>query len=462
MGRLFWKFFFFIWLAQLTTILAISTAFWLEHSAQDKRRDGMGGNPPVGMLLESAAATLQYGGAGALRGFLGNRMQARIYAVDEQNRELLGRSFAPAMLEQARRMLEANPAAPAVRKVQGPDGHAYILFLSFPDFRPEGGSRPPGPPPQPGGPPRPGEFFFPIVPLVATLLASLIFAALLAWYFSKPIRSLRSAFEAVVGGNLAVRLGPAMGKRRDELADLGHNFDRMASHLKALIDGQRRLLHDVSHELRSPLARLQAAIGLLRQQPEKLESSLARIERESVRMDKLVGELLTISRLKAGVMSATEEEFNMDELVSGIVSDARFEAETRGGMVDFSGCGEVLVSGCAELLHRAIENVVRNAVRHTPDGGKVSVEIHHDFNGDELRIAVLDQGPGVPDNELSEIFEPFFRGTGTNHIDGHGLGLAIARSVMEIHGGTISASNRMDGGLCVEITMPVKQVCANS
>lgn len=452
MGRLFWKFFFFIWLAQLTTILAVSVTFWLEHRAQVKMLEGMDRSPPANFLVESAAATLQYGGISALRSMLESRKQVPIYAVDEHNRELLGRKFAPATLERARRMLDADLVAPAVRKVQGSDGHVYVLFSLFPEHWPEGGPHLGGKPLHPGQPP------FPVVPLVATLLASLIFAALLAWYFSKPIRYLRSAFEAVVSGNLAVRLGPVMGKRRDELADLGSNFDRMASHLNAMIDGQRRLLHDVSHELRSPLARLQAAIGLARQRPEKLESSLERIERESMRMDKLVGELLTLSRLEAGVMGGMEEEISMDELVSDVVADARFEAGTSGRTVDFSGCSEVPVKGCAELLHRALENVVRNALRHTPEGGKVAVEAYLDAGGNNLRLAILDQGHGVPEKELSAIFEPFFRGGGSQSTDGYGLGLAIARRVVEAHGGVVRASNRAGGGLCVEFILPVKRV----
>lgn len=375
MGRLFWKFFFFIWLAQLTTIAAVSTTFWLGHRAQEERLAQLGRNPPPS-----------------------------------------------------------------------------------PELRPDGRPFPPGRFLRPGGSPRPGFPFVPVVPLVATLLASLIFAALLAWYFSKPIRSLRSAFEAMAGGDLAVRLGPSMGQRRDELADLGRNFDRMASHLGALIDGQRRLLHDVSHELRSPLARLQAAIGLARQQPEKLESSLQRIERESVRMDSLVGELLTLSRLEAGVMGGMEEEIELGELLADVVADARFEAEAGGRGVEFSGCGEIHVVGRAELLHRALENVLRNALRHTPEGGKAVLEVHADAGGNSLRLAILDQGPGVAEKELDSIFEPFFRGGGAQSTDGHGLGLAIARRVVEAHGGSVRASNRTGGGLCVEIVLPVPSV----
>lgn len=456
MGRLFWKFFFFIWLAQLTAILAVGTTFWLEHRARDKGLAGPDRRPPAGMLVESAAATLQYGGPHALRGLLESGTVLPVLAVDEQGREFLGRTFAPSALERARRMADADPAAPGVRKVRGDDGHTYILFLPFAEQGPGGGPVPRDKHPFRDGTP-PGQPPLPAVPLVATLLASLIFAALLAWYFSKPIRHLRSAFEAVAGGDLAVRLGPVMGKRRDELADLGRNFDRMASHLNTLIDGQRRLLHDVSHELRSPLARLQAAIGLARQQPERLESSLGRIERESERMDRLVGELLTLSRLEAGVLSAMDEVINLGELVADVVADARFEAEASGRGVDFSVCGEVSVKGNAELLHRALENVVRNALRHTPEGARVAVKIELDAGGDGVRLAVIDQGPGVPERELDAIFEPFIRGGDSRHNDGHGLGLAIARRVVESHGGGIRAENREGGGLRVEIVLPAER-----
>jgi two-component system OmpR family sensor kinase len=295
----------------------------------------------------------------------------------------------------------------------------------------------------------------PIEPVIAGLFASFGFAALLAWYFSKPIRSLRSAFESVSLGNLDVHLGSVMGKRRDELADLGHDFDRMVRRLRALMGGQRRLLHDVSHELRSPLARLQAAIGLLRQQPERLEDSLNRIEREGTRMDKLVGELLTLSRLEAGVMKSVEEEIDIAELVDDIVQDARFEAEPRGITVDVSGDYTAVIKGSLELLHRAIENVVRNAVKHTPDGTHVNVDGRLDLKSGSLLLSVSDEGPGVPPEELNSIFDPFFRGRKSKTSDGHGLGLAIAQRVVETYSGSIRAMNRRDGGLRIEIVLPV-------
>lgn len=372
MGRLFWKFFFFIWLAQLTTVVGVSTTFWLKNhelfSPIFEHGEGRA-PPPEGGAFPAAA-----------------------------------------------------PSSPQVIRRHGPGHH------------------------------------FPLEPIIAGLFASLGFAALLARYFSKPIHSLRSAFESVSVGNLDVHLGTVMGKRRDELADLGHDFDRMVRQLRALMDGQRRLLHDVSHELRSPLARLQAAIGLARQQPEKLENSLDRIEREGMRMDKLVGELLTLSRLEAGVIASTKEELNIDDLVNDIVKDARFEAEARGITVDMIGNCAAMIRGDIELLHWAIENVVRNAVKHTPDGTQVSVDGRLDVKKGSLLLSVLDEGPGVPASELSAIFEPFFRGRRTKLSDGHGLGLAIARRVVETYGGTIHAANRPNGGLRIDIVLPAHGV----
>jgi two-component system OmpR family sensor kinase len=222
------------------------------------------------------------------------------------------------------------------------------------------------------------------------------------------------------------------------------------------MDGQRRLLHDVSHEMRSPLARLQVALGLARQQPEKLTTYLDRIQKESERMDQLVGEILTISRLEAGVMSSMDEEFDLDELISDVISDARFEAADSGHYVDFWGSVKSIIRGNVELLHRAIENIVRNAIRHTSAGTSVSIEARLMSDAPKILLQISDQGPGIPEKDLASIFDPFFRGSGLKTSDGHGLGLAFAKRVIEAHGGTISASNRRGGGLCIEIVLPVK------
>lgn len=332
-----------------------------------------------------------------------------------------------------------------IRQSIEPGGPAPRNLMPPPDSQ----HRPPPPPPR-------GSHLLPPPELIiVNILVSLLSAALLAWYFSKPIRSLRAAFDAAADGKLETRLGPTMGKRHDELADLSRDFDRMAERLQALMDSQRHLLHDVSHELRSPLARLQAAIGLARQKPEKLESTMDRLELESSRIDQLVGELLTLSRLEAGVMGNLQEEVNMGELIADIVEDACFEAENQGRTVDFQGNGDVMVQGRAELLGRAIENVVRNAIKHTPQGSWVLVKAEYIPSRNHLLLSIRDNGAGVPASDIDKIFDPFFRSGSSNGTDGHGLGLAIAQRVMQAHGGTISARNSAGGGLCVEMRFPV-------
>lgn len=453
MGRLFWKFFFSIWLAQVAAALAISGSIWVRENIQAKRIENIDVSPSAAFQLESAAATLQYGGIGALRALLRQMERRHVYAIDETSHEILDREFNPTLVREAKRLLEQQSGPRAVREMQAPDGHTYLLFV--PRLQHAMSGLPPGPPRHEPPPPRRNGPRFPIMPMMLAMLASLVSAAILAWHFSKPIRSLRAAFASASVGDLDARIGPSMGKRRDELADLGRDFDKMASRLRDLMDGQRRLLHDVSHELRSPLARLHAAIGLARQTPEKIDSSLARIERESIRMEVLVGELLTLSRLEAGVIGSLDEDISLDELVGDIVEDARFEAQTHGKRVSLRESPVPSVKGHGELLHRAIENVVRNAIRHTADGSSVMVELGPDPLYKSIRIAIGDHGPGVPADELMRIFEPFYRSARSAHTtDGHGLGLAIAKRTIEAHGGVIRASNRQEGGLCVEIHLP--------
>jgi signal transduction histidine kinase len=296
-----------------------------------------------------------------------------------------------------------------------------------------------------------GRRFWPWLPFVATTLASLVFAFLLAWYFSRPIRALRNAFEAAAAGDLAPKFAHSKaGVAGDELAELGPDFDRMVAQLRSLMEGQRRLLHDVSHELRSPLARLQAAIGLAHQQPDRLQASLERIEREGVRMDRLVGELLTLSRLEAATAPPQTETVDLVEMVDQIADDARFEA---GARIDVDAPVPLSVRGAPDLLWSAVENIVRNAVKHGGAGKPVDVHLGGDDGG--VHIDVLDHGPGIAAEHLGDIFEPFFRSNPTqNNVDGHGLGLAIAKRVVETHGGRIAAANRPEGGLRVTITLP--------
>ncbi|MDR3394029.1 MAG: ATP-binding protein [Parasulfuritortus sp.] len=307
------------------------------------------------------------------------------------------------------------------------------------------------PPPPPARMP-PHEI--PLLPIGIGLLASLAFAFLLARHLSKPILGLRAAFKEVARGNFDVRLTADMGKRRDELADLGRDFDSTAKQLKLLLDSQRRLLHHVSHEVRSPLARMQLAIDLARQQPEKTQAAIERIERESGRIDGLMEELLTLSRLEARAYGNLEDEVDIEELVSEIIEDARFEAEAKGCRVELAArLDEMTIKGRADLLHRAIENVIRNAVRHTFNSTRIDVVVAR--SEDMLVIHIDDEGSGMPESALGAMFEPFVRFHENRGNDGYGLGLAITREVIEAHRGTIRATNRESGGLRMEIHLPM-------
>lgn len=303
----------------------------------------------------------------------------------------------------------------------------------------------------PGGPrpllPRPLP---PLPHILIGLVASLLTAAAIAGYVARPVRRLKNAFAAAGEGDLATRIGSSMGRRKDELADLGRDFDRMADRLQQQIESQKRLLHDVSHELRSPLARLHAAIGLARQQPERFEETMTRLEREGQRMDLLVGELLTLARIDAGETGAMET-IDLGELLAELSEDARFEARERGIGVELAAPQALPVRADPALLHRAIENVVRNALRHSPEGGTVRIETSRPAAG-RCQIAILDRGPGVAEARLEEIFMPFRRGSEGG---GYGLGLAIARRIVEAAGGTITAANRAGGGFCVAVELPL-------
>lgn len=461
MGRLYWKFFIFFFLAQLTAVTGVGVAVWIANKKLENANAQIEASPPAKSMVAAAAATLKFGGVEGLQALMqhwAQRPMPQVYAVDEQNLELQGRAVSADVIKSARDVLSQRIAVDgeqaanvlvrgAVQQIQASDGHRYLLFV--PAF-------------QKGAMPNPrmlgfnakprNRHLFPFVPLLAGVFASFIFAAILAWYFSKPIKQLRQAFASAANGSLDVRIGSAMGNRHDELVDLGSAFDLMATRLGALMQSQTRLLHQVSHELRSPLARLQIAVGLARQQPDKLESSLTRIERESERMDNLVGELLELSRLESGVMKVEKEPIYIDELLTTVIEDARFEGMAKKITIQYEHAGDISVLGQQDLLHRAIDNVVRNALKYSEDESQVVISTL--LKQDNIIIKVTDYGPGVAENELETIFQPFYRGSESHHKDGHGVGLAIAKQIIEAHGGTIIAKNQVASGLSVEISLP--------
>lgn len=303
-------------------------------------------------------------------------------------------------------------------------------------------------------PARPHRPMFPLLLPVATgSFVSLIFAWLLASYFARPIRTLHEAFEAEASGKLDTRVAGSMGKRRDELADLGMDFDRMAERLQSLVDGHRRLLHDVSHELRSPLARLQAASDLMQQQPERSGELIALIQRDVSRIDDLVGELLTLSRLDTRLNQLAREPFDLVHLIHDVIEDVRFEADPKSCAITTQLPESIQVNGNIEWLRRAVENVLRNALRHSPSGAPVQVVGHQE--GGAVHLRIIDQGGGVAKDDLEAIFKPFYRAANAKPFEGYGLGLTITQQVLKLHGGQAWAENLADRGFAVHMRLPL-------
>jgi len=434
MGRLFWKSFAAFWLALIIAGAGVGSAVWVHRQASiDEAAERLG--PRVSFWLDTTETVLADGNPNAVRRLVdrwGHRHGVPpVLILDAQGRDLTGKPIPP-----PHEMDDVPPNAR--RSVTAANGQTYEIMIHPERFHHERTER------------KPPSL---LVPLSAVLIASLAFSALLAWYVAKPIRALRRAFDTAARGNLDVRATPSMGGRRDEIADLGQDFDRMAAQLQAQINAQRRLLHDVSHELRSPLARMQAAIGLGRKNPAQLEATFDRLELESQRLDTLVGELLTLSRLEAGA-NGHLERLELMELIADIASDAQFEARAKGRDVLFQGDGEAWSMVQATPLQRAFENVIRNAVKYTAEGSTVRVSAV--ARDGWLTLDVLDAGPGVPEAELANIFEPFHRGGESSSIQGFGLGLAIAQRAMKAHQGSIEARNEAGGGLRMIMRLPLQ------
>jgi two-component system sensor histidine kinase CpxA len=311
------------------------------------------------------------------------------------------------------------------------------------------------------GPVRSPWMFF-IVPqtlpyrLLAIVAVTGLVSVLLARYLSRPIGVLRGATQRMAGGDLSVRVSPRLLGADSETLALGRDMDRMAERIEEVLESQRRLLRDVSHELRSPLARLNIALELVRRRsPPDVEPALDRIERETERLNAMIGELLTLSRLESGQGLERTERIDLPALVEGVVDDVTIEAEQHGARVELSARAPCSLDGSEELLRRAVENVLRNAVRFTEPGTAVRVDL--DRAGDFAELRVRDHGPGVPPEALEEIFKPFYRVAHdrARSSGGTGIGLAITHRAVVLHGGEVTARNADGGGLLVTLRLPV-------
>jgi two-component system sensor histidine kinase CpxA len=274
--------------------------------------------------------------------------------------------------------------------------------------------------------------------------------SILALHLITPLRHLRGVVDRFGRGDLAAR---ARSSRKDEIGELSRAFDEMADRIKTLLSAERRLLQDVSHELRSPLTRLDVAADLALTSPDR-GASLGRIKREIVRLSSLVDELLQLTRAEGDPSARIPEEVQLDELVRDLVFDCAVEAEAKGCRLALRAEESGAIRGERELLRRAIENVVRNAIRHAPEGTAVEIELER--RDGVASLMIRDRGPGVPDDRLEAIFQPFFRvePDRSRTSGGVGLGLAIARRAVVLHRGRISARNA-GPGLAVSIELPL-------
>lgn len=458
MGRLFWKIFLSLWLTLLLTGMLVGGLVWQHNKERIENLEVLADGPKAFFSVKSLARVLRREGLEELDDILEDRRERtrrplRVMIINDQGDDVLGRPVPPLMLKKAREALN-DPEQSSIAQVITPEGEQFLLFVPRHKYL------------------KSGRFLadnenykegyksllprhLPTLPLFIALIASLFFSAGLAWYITNPVRHLRQATNQFAKGLLDTRVMQNIGNRHDEIADLARDFDHMAEQVQALVVTQKRLLNDVSHELRSPLARLQVAIEMARQQPEKTEALMQRIEKESQRLDELVGELLTLSRLEADVHNNEKDYFDINGLVASIAEDARFEAGNQNKQIIFSPADETLINGSIELFRRAIENIIRNATFYTPEQTQVMVNVQQDNN--HLRLTVCDSGKGVSEEKLADLFQPFIRVNENNQnvkIPGYGLGLAIARRAIEIHGGTIKAYNHAHGGLCVEIRIP--------
>ena len=278
--------------------------------------------------------------------------------------------------------------------------------------------------------------------------------------FTRPLVRLREAARELAQGNLKMRVAaPARRSRslkEDEFKALVHDFNHMAGRLESMVDAQQLLLRDVSHELRSPLARLSVALELAREDaaPE-MSSHLDRIQKEAEKLNQLIGQLLTLSSMEAVERTENFQPLSLRDLIGEMIADAEYEARQRQSSVTFSADNDCIIAGNRELLYRAIENVVRNAVRYTEPGSAVEIRLKEDDHHRAV-LEISDHGPGIPEAEIHDIFRPFYRvdRARSKETGGFGVGLAITERAVRLHGGDLHAVNRPGGGATIRISFP--------
>jgi two-component system sensor histidine kinase CpxA len=458
MRSLFFKIFLWFWLASILIIGSTLVLVSLLEPYQPLREDGRHVRRSA-RFGRMAVDILERQGPHALQEFInrrGHRPGRHVFLFDENSEPVTDRNPPLHVKELARQARESgatefqrrNRSVLLAQTVYGPGGSYYIMVSEMPR-RPQRSLA--------------SRFLNPrflSVRLLAIFIIASFFCYWLAWYLTSPVRKLRTATQELASGDLKTRVGLHLGSRRDELSDLGRDFDLMAERMESLVTSQSRLLRDISHELRSPLARLNVALELARQRSgSEAAEFLDRIERESERLNYLIGQLRTLTLLESGADNIDRKPLDLSRLVKAVSIDADFEAASANRSVKTELDENITVDGSEELLRRAMENVVRNAVRYTDEGTAVEISLQRrPLQGSEWAVlTVRDHGPGVPEEVLGSLTIPFYRiaESRDRRTGGMGIGLAITDRSVQLHGGTVKAANHPEGGLVIEITLPL-------
>jgi two-component system sensor histidine kinase CpxA len=440
MPRMFWKLFLALWLSIMAFAVVVS---WINETviirnAIESSEGGFREN--LDRLSDRLEGDLKEGGERrakrTLQG-LPRNLRNHVYIFDARGSELLGRERVFNKQKQGRINI-------GTRELRGPEGRVYTLVSA--------GRRPPrallAPGPQ-------GVWLRLAVAAVVSALVSL----LLARYLAGPLGYLSRASRRLATGDLSVRVGAPLNQRKDEFGQLALDMDEMAARLQVSQQANQRLLRDVSHELRSPLARLRVALEIARNKDQSLVvDELNRIELESERLENLVDEVLSLLRESSAPQELRVLRFDLAELLEDLVQTVNYEISDGRQEIGLQMQEPLMLEADRELLWRVFENLLRNALIHSGDEGAIRISASQK-SAREIQVIVQDSGPGIAQAHIKRIFEPFYRvdearnrGSG-----GHGLGLAIAASAVRRHGGRISASNREGGGLEVLVALPQTQ-----
>jgi len=455
MRSLFLKIFLWFWITLLLIAVAIVITWSLQPEIVFTRWQALM-TEALATHAQNTADTIERQGLPAAANYLQRlnrlgRMQTAL--LDDHGQVLVGTPSSEAarvgdqVIKSGKAAFEMTPRmAYSAQFGTAPSGRRYVLVAELPRVGPFYAFR--------------GTTSTHLLRWALAVLISGLICYLLAWYLTRPILRLRAATRELTAGNLAARAGGGIEKRRDELGLLVRDFNQMAERIETLVDSELQLIRDISHELRSPLARLNVALGLARQRAgAEATPYLDRIEREAERLNELIGRLLTLARLEGATAPPEQAPVSLSELVREVADDASFEAESRRCSVDVHAVEGCTTMGSPDLLRSAVENVVRNAVRYTAEGTPVEIELAcTGSNGTQwAAIRVRDHGPGLPESELGNVFRPFYRVNTAREREtgGTGLGLAITERAVRLHGGSVRAVNAPGGGLLVEMRLPV-------